>query len=732
MSTIPIEALVRMFNPDYESIEERELAKIIRYLDGNTIRVGKTYNRLTHLQVHEIKLNLDLLGKIVEIGEPPYPTVLHYIAGPENTEIKSSSTEPLNKADIITKWYGFDLDDWQQLLPLAENPMLYHSTFLLQLLKTAIEGLYALYSVKFIHCDIKKDNLCLAVELPKCIQTKTHWQGTLDPSRLKIIDLGLCFRSGSKDLHSLPDLRNFSLSKEGRCERVKAAFGLMATKKDTELLSKLDWRVDCYDMSRVFKHFLEIAQKSPRDLHGPYKHSICFKKLVNQMEQTGKSIDETKDQGSKNTGDVPNQPYLGWLAEIRKTFSDVPPQQQQWPFLAPKDPATYIPSERNAGITVVPSEYGESFEQGKKALAEIERQREAADAEYRSILLQITNAEAEIENLLARKQSADADLQAADDLKEATQAKIQELLERKRNAEELLRRMEKRINSTRSVKKRYLVGFLTLICCVAFYWLTEGNRAETAQPQPPRKPDVVSVPVVPLKTHTNSIGVEFVLIPASVRPFNMGSNEENDEKPIHPVTISKPFYLGKYEVTQAQWEAVMGGESNKSKFKGPNNPVEMVSWDDVKFFIRKLNEKESTSKYRLPTEAEWEYAARAGGETAYCFGDHVSQLEKYAWYGEDWNKGSTHAVGQKSPNTWGLYDMHGNVWEWVEDWYGGRYYHNSPSTDPKGPPSGDYGVLRGGSWCSYAKHCRSANRSHGGPGNQYATRGFRLAFSPER
>jgi formylglycine-generating enzyme required for sulfatase activity len=146
----------------------------------------------------------------------------------------------------------------------------------------------------------------------------------------------------------------------------------------------------------------------------------------------------------------------------------------------------------------------------------------------------------------------------------------------------------------------------------------------------------------------------------------MGANKNfedasDDETPQHRVSISKPFYLGKYEVTQAQWEAAMG--SNPSEFKGRDNPVELVSWEDAQEFISRLNRKEGHSSYRLPTEAEWEYAARAGSISAYNFGDDSGQLQSYAWYGEEHNAGSTHPVGQKQPNALGLYDMHGNVGE---------------------------------------------------------------------
>ena len=226
--------------------------------------------------------------------------------------------------------------------------------------------------------------------------------------------------------------------------------------------------------------------------------------------------------------------------------------------------------------------------------------------------------------------------------------------------------------------------------------------------------------------YTNSIGMQFVRIPAGA--FMMGSSDgDSNEKPIHKVTIGTAFLLGRFEVTQAQWEAVMG--NTPSSFKGRHNPVERVSWDDVQNFIKKLNAKEGHNRYRLPTEAEWEYAARAGTQTKYSFGDDASRLGDYAWYGDN-SGGRTHPVGKK-PNAWGLYDMHGNVWEWVQDWYGSDYYSNSPSTDPKGPSSGSNRVSRGGSWLYSAGKCRSANRDNYSPGIRSVNIGFRLLLSPK-
>ena len=228
------------------------------------------------------------------------------------------------------------------------------------------------------------------------------------------------------------------------------------------------------------------------------------------------------------------------------------------------------------------------------------------------------------------------------------------------------------------------------------------------------------------KTYTNSIGMEFVLIPSGSFMMGAGPNFEDassDETPRHHVTISKAFYLGKFEVTQSQWVAVIG--DNHSKFKGRSNPVDTVSWDYARYFVRKLNQMEGTDKYRLPTEAEWEYAARAGTESTYSFGDDASDLGGYAWYWD--NSGEkTHPVGQKGANAWGLHDMHGNVREWVQDWYGENYYSQRRSTDPQGPSSGKYRVLRGGGWIDFAGFCRAAHRDFNTPDGRNNLCGFRV------
>jgi len=190
--------------------------------------------------------------------------------------------------------------------------------------------------------------------------------------------------------------------------------------------------------------------------------------------------------------------------------------------------------------------------------------------------------------------------------------------------------------------------------------------------------------------------------------FMMGSNDgSSDEKPVHRVVIRKGFWLGKYGVTQGEWESVMG--SNPSHFKGNSRlPVEGVCWNDVQDFIRKVNSR-TGKRFRLPSEAEWEYGCRAGTTTRYSFGDDERLLGKYGWF--DGNSGKqTHPVGEKQPNGWGLYDMHGNVWEWCSDWYDGGYYGKSPESDPQGPSSGGNRVVRGGSWSHIPHGVRSANR----------------------
>ena len=203
-----------------------------------------------------------------------------------------------------------------------------------------------------------------------------------------------------------------------------------------------------------------------------------------------------------------------------------------------------------------------------------------------------------------------------------------------------------------------------------------------------------------------------------------GSDAEDDEKPAHSVTLSS-YYIGKTEVTQELWQAVMG--NNPSRFKGNRKPVECMSWDDCQTFISKLNSL-TGKKFRLPTEAEWEFAARGGIKSQGYKYSGSNTLGDVAWYEE--NSGdTTHDVGTKSPNELGLYDMNGNVWEWCSDWYGDKYYSSSPSNHPTGPSSGAYRVLRGGSWYSIANLCRSSDRGGSTPVDRGDNMGLRLCLS---
>ena len=206
------------------------------------------------------------------------------------------------------------------------------------------------------------------------------------------------------------------------------------------------------------------------------------------------------------------------------------------------------------------------------------------------------------------------------------------------------------------------------------------------------------------------------------------SRFEECERPARKITIPKPFFIGQYEVTQKQWEAVM--KKNPSAFKGDNLPVESVSWDDVQAFIQKLNEK-GGGKYRLPTEAEWEYSCRAGSADIFGSGTNgiavlSGNLNDYAWFRAN-AENRTHPVGEKNPNAWGLYDMHGNVWEWCQDWYAADFYVRAPARDSLNVGPSTERVLRGGSWFLDWQNLRASFRSGNLPSFKSQYVGFRLA-----
>lgn len=258
--------------------------------------------------------------------------------------------------------------------------------------------------------------------------------------------------------------------------------------------------------------------------------------------------------------------------------------------------------------------------------------------------------------------------------------------------------------------------------------------AENSYGESDESSEVNATPSSTLSTYTNSLGMTFKLIQAGT--FTMGSpvNELGrlDDETQHEVTLTQSFYMQSTEVTQSQWEAVMG--SNPSNNIGCSDcPVDNVSWDDVQTFITELNTW-GEGTYRLPTESEWEYAARAGTTTAFANGDiteadcgYDPNLDIIGWYCNN-SSDTTHPVARKDPNAWGLYDMHGNVYEWCQDWYG--TYPSSSVTDPTGPTSGSARVRRGGSWNLNARECRSASRlSFEHPDRDYSL-GFRLLRNP--
>jgi len=224
------------------------------------------------------------------------------------------------------------------------------------------------------------------------------------------------------------------------------------------------------------------------------------------------------------------------------------------------------------------------------------------------------------------------------------------------------------------------------------------------------------------------VDLEMIYIPAG--KFDMGNNDGRDASPIHQVTLSKDFYMGKYLVTQEQWIEIM--KTNPSQFnkEGGNHPVENLSWEDCRTFIKKLNALKLTEgKFRLPTEAEWEYACRAGSKTRYYWGDVID--DEYFWYCGNSNN-STQAVGKRKKNAFGLYDMSGNVWEWCHDYYDKNYYQNSVKLNPKGSAASSDHVIRGGGYYSGADYCTSSFRYYSDLSPCDYNLGFRLALSPGR
>jgi len=266
---------------------------------------------------------------------------------------------------------------------------------------------------------------------------------------------------------------------------------------------------------------------------------------------------------------------------------------------------------------------------------------------------------------------------------------------------------------------------VVLAACVQTALLAVSCQAPSDATTQPRASDAAQAASVPIdpgassREFVNSIGMKLVRVPKG--EFVMGSrpgnpNADGDER-AHAVTLTRDYWIGAFEVTQSQYERVMGrnpslGQGPGIEDGGAHHPVDRISWNDAVEFCTRLSalpdERAAGRVYRLPTEAEWEYACRAGSPGEYAFGDDVRMLGEYAWYAE--NSGiEPHPVGRKKPNAWGLYDMHGNAWEWCADWY--ERYSGGPAIDPTGPSQGTDRVYRGGSNGYAAPYCRSANRT---------------------
>lgn len=276
--------------------------------------------------------------------------------------------------------------------------------------------------------------------------------------------------------------------------------------------------------------------------------------------------------------------------------------------------------------------------------------------------------------------------------------------------------------------RRSIMPLIVLSICAVLMFLSGAHAAE------PR----IELPKELTLDLGNGIQIQAVLVPAG--KFQMGFQEESEKfytwaLPGRQVTISKPFYMGKFPVTQAQWLAIM--PDNRSRFKGPRHPIDGVLWEEANEFCKKLSQKVSLP-VRLPTEAEWEYGCRAGTKTAFFFGNDPNGLADYGWHEANSND-ATHPVGLKKPNPWGLYDVCGNIWEWCHDWYAPLDKETDPVTDPTGPEESRLGahVLRGGAWHTDATFSQSAVRGgdfpcgEGGPASwdNASCSGFRIVVT---
>lgn len=393
--------------------------------------------------------------------------------------------------------------------------------------------------------------------------------------------------------------------------------------------------------------------------------------------------------------------------------------------------------------TIMLAELKKEVKAGKKVLAPV-TQLEAEQQEARKKeQTEIERLKAELKDLDTEAAGSDKSLDFMYDIvcrRKEVQEKLEKLI--KKHQKEDKKRLKKINRLKEEVKKEDIRKYQEIISS-PFGKDMKSDAFETLISKYPEMKDEIgsmhtekSLPEKSTGKVTESLGMKFVLIQPGT--FMMGSPADepmrDDDETQHQVTLTKGFYLQTTEVSQGQWRSIMGNNPSYFKDCGDECPVECVSWNDCQEFIQRLNNQEGTENYRLPTEAEWEFACRAGGTKAFANGEmiarrcgHDPNLDDMGWYCGNSGK-TTNPVRQKNPNDWGTYDMHGNVWEWCQDLYG--EYPSDHIVDPAGPSSGLRRVFRGGGWLHNISHCRSANRFRDTHGFNSRYVGFRLAKTP--
>jgi len=371
----------------------------------------------------------------------------------------------------------------------------------------------------------------------------------------------------------------------------------------------------------------------------------------------------------------------------------------------------------------------------ERALEEAKEKKEVEEKAAKEAITIRIAAEKAVEEAQAKRETKERAAAEAIEKKEAEERAAEKAkLEKEAEVKAAAEAREKRLAEKKAMPKAIVIGGITAVVLFLLFIVISkyinGKKQDLNEQNPivlntNEQNAMIQNPMVHSPLIQELIN-NMVLVQGGA--FTMGCTDEqgsdcwDDENPAHQVTVSS-FYIGKYEVTQAQWKAVMGSDKDSSTFKGDYLPVEQVRWDEAQEFIGKLN-AQTGKQYRLPTEAEWEFAARGGvGSEGFKYSGSDA-VDDVAWYGK--SKGS-YIVGSKQANERGLYDMSGNVWEWCNDWYDKDYYKNSPSTNPKGPVSGSFRVIRGGSWYSNARNARVSCRYFFDPAGRGNNIGFRLA-----